>query len=107
LNEQLVELVWKVLSGIPIDIFDEDTHEVWEGAVWELALPRNEGDYSGSREIGAANLVSAYNLLHLKLIAASNSHQTLEQFKQILTLLETRRLIRRRPDRVRQTFKVV
>jgi hypothetical protein len=51
--------------------------------------------------------VSAYNLLHLKLIATSNSHQTLEQFKQILTLLETRRLIRRRPDRVRQTFKVV
>jgi hypothetical protein len=106
LNE-LEELVWRVLSGIPIEIFDEDTHEVWQGAVWELVVARKEGDYIGSRTIGSANLVSAYNLLHLKLIASSASNETIEQFKTILTTLEKRKLIRRRPDVVRQTFKVV
>lgn len=104
---ELEDLVWRVLSGIPIDVFDEDTHEVWQGAVWELVLPRREGDYAGSRTVGSANLISAYNLLHLKLIASSTNNQTIEQFKTILTALEQRKLIRRRPDIVRQTFKVV
>ena len=60
------KLIKKVVTSMPIDVFDDDTGEVWESCNYELFTPRPEGDYEGSREIGAANLISAYNLLHQK-----------------------------------------
>lgn len=107
MNEDIVQLVWKVLSGIPIDVFDDESGEIWEGSLWELVVPRSAGDYAGSREIGSANLISAYNLLYLKIIMNSSAAETLERFKTVLETLESRKLIRKRPDKVRQTFKVV
>ena len=61
------KLIWKVLSSMPIDVFDDDEGSIWESSSYELNNPRPEGDYEGSREIGAANLVSAFNLLHQKI----------------------------------------
>lgn len=100
-------LVWKVLSGVPIEILDEETHSVWHGHLWELATPRSEGDYAGSRVIGTANIVAAYNLLHSKLIENGDSVDSLEIFKDVLELLASEKAIRQRPDRIRQTFKAV
>ena len=67
------KLVWKVISSMPIDVFDDDDGSIWEVGSYELRNPRPEGDYEGSREIGAANLVSAFNLLHQKMLIAELS----------------------------------
>ena len=67
-KEKAKKLIYKVLSSMPIDVFDEDDGTVWETGNYELFNPRPEGDYEGSREIGAANIVSAFNLLHQKMI---------------------------------------
>ena len=51
---------------MPIDVFDDEEGTVWESTNFELYSPRPEGDFEGSREIGAANIVSAFNLLLIK-----------------------------------------
>jgi hypothetical protein len=102
------ELVWRILSGIPIEIFDDDNHSVWNSELWELVSPRSSGDYAGQRTIGSANIISAYNLFYLKLIASGEDAQNaLSDFKDTLTYLEHNKLIRRRPDKLRATFKTV
>ena len=60
-------LVWKIIQGMPIEVFDDDSGEIWENDTWELVRSRTEGDYAGSRAIGSANLVTALNMLHQKL----------------------------------------
>ena len=100
-------LVWKILSGIPIEVFDEDTQDTWSEDLWELVSPRDTGDYSGSRLIGSANIITAHNLLHLKLIASGQKIDSLGQFRLCLDELVSAKLIRKRPERLRETFKTV
>lgn len=103
------QIVWKVLSGLPIEVYDDTNHSVWENELWELVLPRSEGDYVGKRTIGSANIISAYNLLHLKLLTDNQSIDvdSYELFRSCLDELVTHNLIRRSPASVRKSFKTV
>lgn len=104
------QIVWKVLSGIPIEVYDDVDHSVWENELWELVVPRFEGDYAGKRTIGSANIVSAYNLLHLKLIIDTLDIEALDslaQFKACLDELSTHNLIRKRPEKLRESFRTI
>ena len=76
------KLIYKVLSSMPIDVVDEDEGEVWESCNYELFTPRDKGDYKGSREIGAANIVTAFNLLHQKMLISELSKE--EGFSECL-----------------------
>ncbi len=109
-------LVWKVISSMPIDVFDDDDGSVWEVGSYELRNPRPEGDYEGSREIGAANLVSAFNLLHQKMLIAELSsddgfsdcgEEALDMFKDVMDDFEKENLIRKRPEHIRENFRVI
>jgi hypothetical protein len=102
------DLVWRILSGIPVEVFDEENHSVWSSDLWELVTPRPSGDYVGQRTIGSANIVSAYNLFYLKSISeGADNGDILLDFKATLEYLEQQKLIRRRPDKLRATFKTV
>lgn len=110
-EQQYKDLVWKVLSGLPIEVYDEENYSVWENELWELVSPRPEGDFVGTRIIGSANIVAALNILHQKVLIVNSrnedaSHIT-EIFKEILEELQREKLIRRKPDKIRETFKVV
>mgnify|MGYP001381712247 FL=1 len=108
-------LVWKIIKSMPIEVFDDDSGEIWENDTWELVTSRTEGDYAGSRVIGSANLVTALNMLHQKLVIqhASNDHikdtgdKSLKLFSEVMSNLQERKLIRKRPEKVRETFKIV
>ncbi|MGA0351976.1 MAG: hypothetical protein ACO3MF_04460, partial [Acholeplasmataceae bacterium] len=94
---------------------DDESGEIWENDTWELVRSRTEGDYAGSRAIGSANLVTALNMLHQKLVIkhAANDHikdtsnQSLRLFSEVMNNLQERKLIRKRPEKVRETFKIV
>lgn len=110
------KLIRKVITSMPIDVWDDDTEEVWEACTWELFDPRPEGDCAGSREIGAANLISAFNLLHQKMLISELSkedfdetieYRSLELFKEIMEQLEKERIIRKTPTSLRENFKVI
>lgn len=103
------QIVWKVLSGIPIEVYDDVDHSVWENAVWELVVPRFEGDYNGKRTIGSANIISAYNLLHLKLLVDIEGDEvdSLALFRASLDELSQLGLIRKRPETIRKSFRTV
>jgi hypothetical protein len=115
---QLLEasgLVWKIIHGMPIEVFDDESGEVWENDTWELVRTRTEGDYAGSRVIGSANLITALNFLHQKLVIkyaskeeyVDTTDQSLALFSEVLDNLQERKLIRKRPEKVRETFKIV
>ena len=74
-HDKAKKLIYKVLSSMPIDVFDDVEGTVWESSNFELYTPRPEGDFEGSREIGAANIVSAFNLLHQKMLIAELSKE--------------------------------
>ena len=110
------KLIYKVLSSMPIDVFDDDEGTVWESSNFELYTPRPEGDFEGSREIGAANIVSAFNLLHQKMLIAELSKEEgfsdcadecLDLFKNVMDDLENSKLIRKRPETIREAFTVI
>ena len=103
------ETVWVVLAGSPIEVVDEDQHSVWSSQLWELVTPRLKGDYSGKRTIGSANIVAAYNILHMQLLESDDtiSLDSLETFKHVLKELQDLKLIRKRPEQVRSTFSIV
>lgn len=115
---QLLEasgLVWKIIQGMPIEVFDDESGEIWENDNWELVKSRTEGDFAGSRVIGSANLITALNMLHQKIIiqhAANDqwvdtSDQSLSLFIEVMDNLQERKLIRKRPEKIRETFKIV
>ena len=81
------DLVWKILSGMPVEVFDDDSGEVWANVMFELVRPRLEGDFKGSREIGSANLVTALNLIHQKLLIQSTSHSSDLSMKSLYAFL--------------------
>ena len=110
------KLIYKVLSSMPIDVFDDDEGTVWESSNFELYNPRPEGDFEGSREIGAANIVTAFNLLHQKMLIAELSkddgfsdcaEECFELFTNVMDDLQETNLIRKRPEVIRETFKVI
>ena len=35
------DMVWKILGGMPIEVFDEDDDTVWENETWELVKVKN------------------------------------------------------------------
>ena len=49
-------LVKRVITGLPIEIYDDETGEVSSVPDYELCTPRPAGDCAGSREIGSANI---------------------------------------------------
>ena len=115
-KKQAKLLIWKVISSMPIDVFDDDEGSIWEVGSYELRNPRPEGDYEGSREIGAANLVSAFNLLHQKMLIAELSsddgfsdcgEEALDMFKDVMDDFEKENLIRKRPEYIRENFRVI
>lgn len=109
-DSEAVDLVWKIIGGMPVEVFDEDTDEVWENGVWELVNLRPEGDFAGTRVIGSANLVSALNMLFQKMLINSpsvTSDDSMKLFNLALDQLQERKLIRRKPERVRESFKVI
>ena len=115
-HEKAKKLVWKVLSSMPIDVFDDEDGSIWESTNYELRDPRIEGDFKGSREIGAANIVSAFNLLHQKMLIAELSKddgfsdcadECIELFSNIMDDLQDAKLVRKRPEHLRETFTVI
>ena len=115
-HDKAKKLIYKVLSSMPIDVFDDDEGTVWESSNFELYTPRPEGDFEGSREIGAANIVTAFNLLHQKMLIAELSKddgfsdcadECFELFTNVMDDLQESKLVRKRPESIRETFKVI
>lgn len=114
-QEQACRIVWNILKGMPIEVFDEEDGSVWENDTYELVLPRTEGDFEGTRIIGSANIVTALNMLNQKLVinnvANDDIHNTAdmsyELFAQVIDELQSRKLIRKIPTKVRSTFKII
>ena len=115
-HDKAKKLIYKVLSSMPIDVFDDDDGTVWESSNFELYTHRPEGDFEGSREIGAANIVSAFNLLHQKMLIAELSKEEgfsdcadecFELFSNVMDDLQESKLVRKRPEAIRETFKVI
>ena len=114
-QEQACRIVWNILKGMPIEVFDEEEGSVWENDTYELVFPRTEGDFEGTRIIGSANIVTALNMLNQKLVinnvANDDIHNTAdmsyELFAQVIDELQSRKLIRKIPTKVRSTFKLI
>jgi hypothetical protein len=104
-------MVWKILSGIPIEVFDEDDGSVWENETWELVRSRSQGDFAGSRNIGSANIITALNLIHQRLLIDSKEEDAAQKsqhlFHTILDELCTKKQIRKRPELLRRQFTVL
>lgn len=110
--EEASVLVFRIVSGIPLSLFDEEHEVFWSVPDLELVEERTEGTYKGSREIGSGNLVAAFNLLYQKSIANSSEYEDFqlfmfEFFKKVINHLQSENKIRKKPELVRQQFKVV
>jgi len=112
--DEAAELVFRIIGGMPVEVFDEDDGSVWENEQWELVSPRREGDFAGSRAIGSANLVTALNLIHQKILIhrsesdiTSSSDTSLSLFNVAMKQLQDQRLVRRKPAKVRETFQII
>jgi len=108
-------IVWNILKGMPIEVFDEDEGSIWENDTYELVRPRTEGDYEGTRVIGSANIVTALNMINQKLVINNVAHedvtnaadQSFKLFAEVMEELQNRKLIRKIPTKVRSTFTVI
>jgi len=114
-QDDACRIVWNILKGMPIEVFDEEEGSIWENDLYELVQMRTEGDFEGTRIIGSANLVTALNILNQKLVinnvAKVNIQNTAEQsyklFQEVLEELQDKKYIRKIPTKVRSTFKVI
>jgi hypothetical protein len=113
-NQEAADLVWRILAGMPVEVFDDDDGSVWENEQWELVTPRRDGDFAGSRAIGSANLVTALNLIHQKILihrsssdTTSSSDTSMSMFNVAMQQLQDNRLVRRKPNKIRETFKII
>ena len=110
-----VQLVWNILKGMPIEVFDDEQKQIWENDTYELVTPRDEGDFKGTRVIGSANLVTALNIINQKIVIENLANKDIRHsaeiaqklFGQIIEQLQKEKLIRKIPTKVRQTFKVI
>ena len=106
------DMVWKILGGMPIEVFDEDDDTVWENETWELVKTRTEGDYKDSRAIGSANLITALNMVHQRLLVDGTKSDDItalshDIFNNILDKFTEDKLIRKRPENIRKTFQLI
>jgi hypothetical protein len=111
-----IHLVQRVITGLPVEVYDDETEEIMSVPDYELCTPRPSGDCAGSREIGSANMILAYNLLYQKVIATQwkdnrsrGDNRTLTQklFHEAVEDLQTNKIIRKKPELIRTTFKLV
>ena len=110
-----VQLVWNILKGMPIEVFDDEEKQIWENDTYELVTSRDEGDFKGSRAIGSAHLVTAPNIINQKIVIENLANKDIRHsaeiaqklFGQIIEQLQKEKLIRKIPTKVRQTFKVI
>lgn len=107
MNKNLASSIEKVLCASPIEVFDEDSNTVMSTELWELVTVRCSGPFKDSRVIGSANIVTAYNLVYLNSLCSSNEQKVFEQFTEIIGYLVETRIIRKNPNRIRKTFKVI
>ena len=114
-QDDACKMVWNILKGMPIEVYDEDEGSIWENDTYELVRLRTEGDFEGTRMIGSANLVTALNMLNQKLVitnvANNNISDTAERsyklFQEVLDELQSKKYIRKIPTKVRSTVKVI
>jgi predicted transcriptional regulator len=114
-QEQACKIVWNILKGMPIEVFDEDEGSVWENDTFELVSPRTEGDFEGTRIIGSANIITALNMINQKLVINNVANDDIKNstdlsyqlFAEVIDELQERKLIRKIPSKVRTTFKVI
>jgi len=110
-----VQLVWNILKGMPIEVFDDEEKQIWENDTYELVTSRDEGDFKGSRAIGSANLVTALNIINQKIVIENLADRNIRHsadiaqklFAEIIEQLQKEKLIRKIPAKVRQTFKLI
>lgn len=110
-----VQLVWNILKGMPIEVFDDEQEQIWENDTYELVTSRDEGDFKGSRAIGSANLVTALNIINQKIVIENLADRNITHsaeiaqklFGEIIEQLQKEKLIRKIPAKVRQTFKLI
>lgn len=110
-----VQLVWNILKGMPIEVFDDEQEQIWENDTYELVTSRDEGDFKGSRAIGSANLVTALNIINQKIVIENLADRNITHsaeiaqklFGEIIEQLQKEKLIRKIPTKVRQTFKLI
>ena len=112
-SQKYEKMVWKILSGIPIEVFDEDDGSVWENETWELVKSRSQGDFAGSRDIGSANIVTALNMIHQRILIDSSmqndnaAEKSQQFFGEILDDLCAKKQIRKKPEMVRKQFTLL
>lgn len=110
-----IQLVWNILKGMPIEVFDDEQKQLWENDTYELVNSRDEGDFKGSRAIGSANLVTALNIINQKIVIENLADRNIRHsadiaqklFGEIIEQLQKEKLIRKIPAKVRQTFKLI
>lgn len=114
-QESACRIVWNILKGMPIEVFDEEEGSIWENDTYELVRPRTEGDFEGTRIIGSANIVTALNMINQKLVIdnvanediKNTADQSFKLFSEVIDQLQEKKLIRKIPSKVRSTFKVI
>lgn len=89
----------------PVNVIDAEQGLVYESSIWELVKPRLSVENIQTREIGSANVYTAYNLLYKANINKSINVQ--ELFLSTLYALVEQKLIRKKPEHIRQGFKIV
>ena len=114
-QESACRIVWNILKGMPIEVFDEEEGSIWENDTYELVRPRTEGDFEGTRIIGSANIVTALNMINQKLVIdnvanediKNTADQSFKLFSEVIDQLQEMKLIRKIPSKVRSTFKII
>ena len=114
-QEAACRIVWNILKGMPIEVFDEEEGSIWENDTYELVRPRTEGDFEGTRMIGSANIVTALNMINQKLVIdnvanediKNTADQSFQLFSEVIDKLQEKKLIRKIPSKVRSTFKII
>lgn len=108
-KEVLASKVYECLVKRPINIFDEDIKQFRVNDKWQLVSLRAVGNnLEDSRDIGSGNMVTAYNFISNKVLYSEDKSISSEQlFSELLEILVQKRLIRKNPELVRKTFKVV
>ena len=106
--ESASKMVWNILKGMPIEVFDDELGEVWENDTFELVHARKEaGDYQGTTTIGSANIVTALNMINQKLVISHVADEKVSNtadvsyhlFSKVLEDLQEKKLIRKKPEK--------
>jgi hypothetical protein len=110
MNDEIVEIVKKLLSDDPIDVYNKQ-EDVKISSI-ELVESRPV-DEELSREIGSANLflASAFLATVIGIDLPTKNSEELTKSKEAWTAmvfrLKSENFIRQRPDSLRESFKVV